>query len=197
MLTSYLTKVRRQWKSKLPVNFQVITVNFLFVLNTCKAECQRGFFYFISNRIIKLNMVLPPFWLFGLFFDEKDMCKMVLILGFAFDPWSHIPRYDPVIDMVFRHVFSGTIPFHSRRYYSNKSNLIEQKTGNAQIFYYKFRSFLFDEGDILINPSSQTVRQGRNRLLRWSQNYNLRKKNPKEHLQLLYSNLIQYNVFCC
>ena len=153
--------------------------------------------YFISNRIIKLNMVLPPFWLFGLLFDEKDMCKMVFILGFAFDPWSHIPRYDPVIDMVFRHVFSVTIPFYSRRYYSNKSNLIEQKTGNAQIFYYKFRSFLFDEGDILINPSSQTVRQGRNRLLRWSQNYNLRKKNPKEHLQLLYSNLIQYNVFCC
>ena len=27
-------------------------------------------------------MVLPPFWLFGLLFDEKDMCKMVFILGF-------------------------------------------------------------------------------------------------------------------
>ena len=42
-------------------------------------------FYFRSTRVIKLDMVLPPFWLFGLLFDETDMCKMVLILGFAFD----------------------------------------------------------------------------------------------------------------
>ena len=90
-------------------------------------------FYFRSNRVIKLDMVLPPFWLFGLFFDETDMCKIVLIQGFAFDPCSHIPRYDPVMDMVFRHVFSVKILFHSKRCYSNKSNLIKQNTGRAQI----------------------------------------------------------------
>ena len=183
MLTSYLTKVRRQWKGKFPVNFQVITVNFLFVLNTCKAECQRGFFVFYIESYYEIKYGSSSVLALWSSFRRKRYVQNGIHPGV----WSHIPRYDPVMDIVFRHVFLVTIPFHSRRYYSNKSNLIEQKTGNALIFYYKFRTFLFDEGDILINPSPQTVRQGRNRLLRLSQNYNLQKKNPKEPLQLLYS----------
>ena len=62
-----LPQVRRQSRSKFLVDFQVITVNFLFVLNACKANVVS--LYFRLNCVIKLNTVLPSYWFFGLLFD--------------------------------------------------------------------------------------------------------------------------------
>ena len=63
MLTIYLSQVRRQSRSKLSVDFQVITITLV------RPSASEVSLYLRSNCVIKLNMVLPPYWLFGLLFD--------------------------------------------------------------------------------------------------------------------------------
>ena len=63
MLTIYLPQVRRQSRSKFSVDFQVIIVTLV------RPSASVVSLYLRSNCVIKLNTVLPPYWLFGLLFD--------------------------------------------------------------------------------------------------------------------------------
>ena len=63
MLTIYLPQVRRQSRSKFSVDFQVITVTLV------RPSASVVSLYLRSNCVIKLNTVLPAYWLFGLLFD--------------------------------------------------------------------------------------------------------------------------------
>ena len=51
LLTSYLSQVQRQSRSRFPVHFQVITVNFLFVLNACKVKCVVSLYFKLNCGI--------------------------------------------------------------------------------------------------------------------------------------------------